>query len=47
MEKIEFLATDGVNLTGVLYKGKEESDKVILAVHGMTSNCFKKRDDMV
>lgn len=47
MEKIEFLATDGVNLTGVLYKGKEESDKVILAVHGMTSNCFKKRDDII
>ena len=47
MEKIEFLATDGVNLTGVLYKGKEESNKVILAVHGMTSNCFKKRDDII
>ena len=38
MEKIDFLATDGVDLTGILYKEKEETNKVILAVHGMTSN---------
>ena len=47
MEKIDFLATDGVDLTGILYKEKEETNKVILAVHGMTSNCFKKRDDII
>ena len=47
MEKIDFLATDGVDLTGILYKGKEKTKKIVLAVHGMTSNCFKKRDDVI
>ena len=47
MEKIDFLATDGVNLSGILYNENEKTKKVILAVHGMTSNCFKKRDDII
>ena len=47
MEKIDFLATDGVDLSGILYNGQEKTKKVILAVHGMTSNCFKKRDDII
>ena len=47
MEKIDFLATDGINLSGILYNGDKETKKVILAVHGMTSNCFKKRDDII
>ena len=47
MEKIDFIATDGIELCGILYKGKEKTDKIILAVHGMTSNCFKKRDDII
>ena len=47
MEKIDFIATDGIELCGILYKGKEKTDKIILAVHGMTSNCFKKRDDVI
>ena len=47
MEKIDFLATDGVILSGILYNGNERTKKVILAVHGMTSNCFKKRDDVI
>ena len=44
MEIIDFLATDGVKLNGILYNCKEKSNEVILAVHGMTSNCFKERD---
>ena len=47
MEKIDFLATDGITLSGILYKGEEKTNKIILAVHGMTSNCFKKRDDII
>ena len=47
MEKIDFLATDGIELNGILYQGKEKSKKVILSVHGMTSNCFKKREDII
>ena len=45
MELINFMATDGVNLEGILYKASFNiSEKIILSVHGMTSNCFKNRD---
>ena len=45
MELINFMATDGVNLEGILYKDSSNiTEKIILSVHGMTSNCFKKRD---
>ena len=47
MEKIDFLATDGIELNGILYKGEEKTNKIILSIHGMTSNCFKKRDDII
>lgn len=47
MEQIEFLATDGIILEGLLYKSKERTNKVILAVHGMSSNCMKKRDRVI
>ncbi len=47
MEIIDFLATDGVKLNGILYNCKEKSNEVILAVHGMTSNCFKERDKVI
>ncbi len=47
MEKIEFLAVDEVELTGFLYKGNSKTKDVVLAVHGMSSNCFKKREDIL
>lgn len=49
MERIDFLATDGINLNGFIYKSNNNinSKKVILAVHGMSSNCFKKRDEVI
>ena len=49
MERIDFLATDGINLNGFIYKADNNniSKKVILAVHGMSSNCFKKRDEII
>ena len=49
MERIDFLATDGINLNGFIYKADNNSNskKVILAVHGMSSNCFKKRDEII
>ena len=47
MKKINFLATDGIILNGLLYESKEKTKKVILAVHGMSSNCFKKRDEII
>lgn len=49
MERIDFLATDGINLNGFIYKTDTSSNskKVILAVHGMSSNCLKKRDEII
>lgn len=48
MEVINFLTTDNVELNGLLYKCEHTEDKkVILAVHGMTSNCFKNRDEVI
>lgn len=47
MEKIDFIATDGIRLNGFLYKSKEKTDTVILSVHGMSSNCFKERETAI
>lgn len=47
MRIINFLATDGINLTGILYNINNKNDKVILAIHGMSSNCFKERDEII
>ena len=41
MKKINFLATDGVCLNGILYEVPTKTEDIILAVHGMASNCFK------
>ena len=45
MKKIDFLATDGIKLNGFLHEGKEKANKIILSVHGMSSNCLKERED--
>ena len=47
MERIDFLATDGIKLNGFIYKKEIQNKKIILAVHGMSSNCFKKRDEEI
>lgn len=45
MKLINFLSTDGLQLEGILYNTNDiKKEKVILAIHGMTSNCLKKRD---
>lgn len=47
MEKINFLATDGIELQGLLYNCSNKTEKIILSVHGMSSNCFKKREEII
>ena len=49
IEKVYFSATDGLQLFGLLHKSVNngiENKKVVLSVHGMTSNCFKKRENI-
>ena len=47
MKKIDFLATDGLKLNGLLYESNQKTDKVVLSVHGMSSNCLKNREDIL
>ena len=47
MKKIDFLAKDNVELTGFIYEAKTKNDSIILSVHGMATNCFKKREDEI
>lgn len=47
IEKIYFQANDGLELVGLLHKGSNKTKKIIISVHGMTSHCLKKRDDVI
>ena len=44
MEVIYFLATDVIKLDGLLYTSKNKTEDIILSIHGMGSNCMKKRE---
>lgn len=46
-EIIEFYSEDGVILNGYINKGRLKTDKVLIELHGMTSNCFKKREMII
>lgn len=47
LETIYFKTQDGIQLGGILYKGKKETKKMIISVHGMATNCLKKREDEI
>ncbi len=47
VEIVKFNATDGIHLDGILYKCDSKSKKVLIQIHGMTSNCFKDRDRII
>lgn len=47
IEKIYFTLEDKVELVGLLHKPKNKTSEVIISVHGMQSNCFKKREDIL
>ena len=44
-EIINFKATDGVVNDGYIIKNN--SKKIIISIHGMSSNCFKDRDKAI
>ena len=44
MEVIYFLATDGIKLDGLLYTSKNKTEDIILSIHGMATNCMKKKE---
>ena len=47
IEKIYFKTEDKVELFGLMHSPKKKTKKIIIAVHGMSSSCFKKRDDIL
>ena len=47
MEVIYFLATDGIKLDGLLYTSEKKTEDIILSIHGMGSNCMKKRETTI
>lgn len=47
IEKVYFNATDGLELVGLLHKGENKTKKIIISIHGMTSSCLKKREDVI
>lgn len=44
---IQFYAEDGVGLNGYIHRKQKGNDKILIQVHGMTSNCFKKRESVI
>lgn len=41
---VKFNASDGIILDGILNKCEENTNKILIQIHGMVSNCFKKRE---
>ena len=47
IEKVYFNSIDNLNLIGLLHTPKKKTETVIISVHGITSNCLKRRDDVL
>ena len=47
LEKKFFETEDGIELCGLLHEPEEKGKEIVIAVHGMQSNCLKKRDDYI
>ena len=48
VEKIYFKAEDETELFGLLHTSEKQNEKdVVISTHGMESNCFKKREDII
>ena len=47
IEKVFFELEDNVELVGLLHKPENKSEEVVISIHGMQSNCFKRREDIL
>lgn len=47
LEKVYFELEDKVELVGLLHSPENTTDEVVISIHGMQSNCFKKREDIL
>ena len=44
---IEFKAKDGAIMNGFIYKSDNHNESILIEIHGMGSNCFKKRERII
>ena len=47
LEKVYFELEDNVELVGLLYAPEVKTDEVVISIHGMQSNCLKRRSDIL
>lgn len=47
IEIIDFFAEDGAKLNGYINKTANKTEKILIATHGMSSNCLKKRENVI
>lgn len=47
IKTVYFKATDNVDLNGILYSNNINTNKIMISVHGMETNCIKKREDVI
>jgi len=47
LRKIYFETEDKIELCGLLHEPEKETCEIVIAVHGMQSNCLKKREDII
>lgn len=46
IEKVYFETEDKVNLWGILHTPEANTNEVIISIHGMGSNCMKRRENI-
>lgn len=46
-KRISFKTEDNAEMVGILYTPVKKTNEIIISVHGMTSNCLKKRDEII
>ena len=46
IEKVNFTTGDRLNLSGILYLPENETKEAVIFIHGIHSNCFRKKDDI-
>lgn len=47
LQKIYFELEDKVELFGLLHLPEVKTNKIVISIHGMQSNCFKRREDIL
>ena len=47
MDIIYYKTLDGIVLNGIMYKANPNSNKLVISVHGICTNCLKKREEII